>query len=61
MRPPTAGATLRGNTTVDTRLAQMMPSEISSTRASATSKMLPGSATDGKPISATVYPPSMKT
>ena len=46
---------------VETRLAQMMPSEISSSLATAVSKIAPGSDTEGKPISATVYPASMKT
>jgi hypothetical protein len=49
-----AGPTLRGSIAVETRVAQTMPSVISSTLASAVSKMLPGSETLGNPIRATV-------
>ena len=60
IRAATAGPTLRGSTMVETRLAQMMPRVISSTLASAVSKMLAGSETAGKPIRAAEYPASMK-
>ena len=49
-----SGPTERGNTTLETTAAQVMPSTISSVRASAMSKIWFGVSTVGKPISAVV-------
>jgi hypothetical protein len=53
-RAARAELTVRGSTSIETKLAQMIPSEISCTRATAVSKMVSGAETDGKPINATV-------
>ncbi len=49
-RPSSTGAKLCGSTRLCISVAHVMPSTISSTRASAMSKMAPGSLTAGKPI-----------
>jgi hypothetical protein len=48
------GATDCGSTIDPTRLAHRMPSVISSARATAVSKIAPGSVTAGKPMKAAV-------
>lgn len=52
--PDDQGAADCGRISVAARLAQRIPREISSARATAVSKIAPGSSTAGKPISAAV-------